>query len=61
MKLICSMALAMLLSATCVLQAADESTKKGAAEKAEETTTVKLRDLSLTMPKSWALSIGMTA
>ena len=56
MKLICSMALAMLLSATCVLQAADESTKKGAAEKAEETTTVKLRDLSLTMPKSWALS-----
>ncbi|MFM8725760.1 MAG: hypothetical protein ACKON9_11635, partial [Planctomycetaceae bacterium] len=39
----------------CCLQAADETAKKTEA-KAEETVTVKLRDLSLTLPKSWSAS-----
>lgn len=55
MKLFCSLALALLLNSVCPLQAADEAAKKTDA-KAEETTTVKLRDLSLALPKSWSAS-----
>jgi len=55
MKLFCSLALALLLNSACCLHAADEAAKKTNA-KAEETTTVKLRDLSLTLPKSWSAS-----
>lgn len=55
MKLFCSLALALLLNSVCPLLAADEVAKKTDA-KAEETTTVKLRDLSLALPKSWSAS-----
>lgn len=55
MKLFCSLALALLLNSASCLQAADETAKKTDA-KAEETVTVKLRDLSLTLPKSWSAS-----
>ncbi|MFM7167019.1 MAG: hypothetical protein ACKO3T_17415 [Planctomycetaceae bacterium] len=55
MKLFCSLALALLLNSACCLHAADETAKKTDA-KAEETVTVKLRDLSLTLPKSWSAS-----
>ncbi len=55
MKLFCSLALALLLNSVCTLQAADETAKKTDA-KPEETTTVKLRDLSLALPKSWSAS-----
>ncbi len=56
MKLFCSLALALFLGSACTLQAADETSKKPAEAKAEDTTTVKLRDLSLTLPKSWSAS-----
>jgi len=55
MKLFYSLVLALLLNSVCPLQAADEAAKKTDA-KAEETTTVKLRDLSLALPKSWSAS-----
>ncbi|MEY4187020.1 MAG: hypothetical protein RIT02_2054 [Planctomycetota bacterium] len=56
MRLFCSLALALFLGSACTLQAADETSKKPAEAKAEDTTTVKLRDLSLTLPKSWSAS-----
>ncbi|MFN5897906.1 MAG: hypothetical protein ACK48Y_10305, partial [Planctomyces sp.] len=40
MKLFCSLTLALFLGSACTLRAADEATKKPAAPKAEETTTV---------------------
>jgi len=56
MRLFCSLALALFLGSACTLQAADETSKKPAEAKAEDTTTVKLRDLSLTLPKTWSAS-----
>jgi len=56
MRLFCSLAVALFLGSACTLQAADETSKKPAEAKAEDTTTVKLRDLSLTLPKSWSAS-----
>ncbi|MFN9035689.1 MAG: hypothetical protein ACK5YO_05315, partial [Planctomyces sp.] len=56
MKLFCSLTLALFLGLACTLHAADEAAKKPAAPKAEETTTVKLQQLSLNLPKSWSES-----
>lgn len=56
MKLFCSLTLALFLGSACTLHAADEAAKKPAAPKAEETTTVKLQELSLNLPKSWSES-----